>query len=246
MPKKREFDPILLSSLKNQFENNMRMTGKRTATFEEWFSLFGSDCNNFSQIGRQLDYTRERVRQIFKQYFAPLFSTRPNGRKREKLCTLKRRAVRVKNLLGQLPDTGITKEIAEIAKAKGCNVELIIQKNLSILRPHTLKWKLKINERICSLHAINAHRQRATQKYGQVGILKSVVQSCDFYVIAENLPDSATRIYILPSAKLLTFLGDKEVRYMYFRLNENTIRHGNYRKSFDPSIYRDAWHLLKA
>ena len=84
-----------IESSRQAFEFRKQHSGTIASfSFEELLEIFRNDCLKFSEIGKQFGVSRERIRQIYQHYFSQVIPRRPNGRVREKVCTLKKRSVK--------------------------------------------------------------------------------------------------------------------------------------------------------
>jgi hypothetical protein len=109
--------PNLATTLRAAFD----AAGRRrsfTASWDDLRELYASPCNSFRAIGDQLGVTRERARQIYNEFFWPLLGMRKYGRQRRKVCSRKRRAVRI----ASLEPVGIAALAARFARMAGCLV----------------------------------------------------------------------------------------------------------------------------
>jgi hypothetical protein len=125
----KNLDDSKVAIARNRFEKRDSRGQKRykaRLTFDELLGHFANDCMSFTAIGALIceeGITRERVRQIYNQYFRDLLPGKKTGRRRVRICTLKRRAVATSFAKSDFSDDEILGKVAKLATEASCVVE---------------------------------------------------------------------------------------------------------------------------
>lgn len=209
-------------------------------TFERWFAAFEEELL-FSDIAKTLSIGRERVRQIYNQWFKDFFGEK-DGRARQRVHTTKQRRIRAMRLL---PNDSILKAVAEEARAAGCAVDFNLHENGFFRLTSAL-----INGHLCQVHQgqipsklQNSKRSFFKMSVGLVNLLKS-----DATIFVTGAEGYCKRIFVVPSIVLrgaYFTAGSRSRKYAPVYIPSQlllTRRRGN--AYVDWRKYENAWHLL--
>ncbi|MBI2030337.1 hypothetical protein HYT05_01815 [Candidatus Kaiserbacteria bacterium] len=223
---------------------------KLDLSFEELFEYFKADCVRHIHVAEVAGVTRERIRQIYNQYFRELFDDK-SGSERRKAYTPINRLVKVKRSEHELfnNDTFV-KKIVEKARAAGCTVEAI---------PHLFKGeihsgrvtirKLLINGHLCSLHQITTAWQRCISGgrfYASTNIRRSTMIATEALILHTEAAGFTERIFVIPTAILRAAHPSAATRRdtcLYLPTQKLPV-YRNIRSHIDYWQHEDAWHLL--
>lgn len=217
---------------------------KAHVSFDRLVELFGNDCTSFADIAREFGITRERVRQIYQQYFTRVFPNRSGGRVRRKLCALKTNAVRKGDFSSGVPQ--LLTRIAEIVCSRGyvCNK---IPKGIKGNYIAAFKTSsLSINGKICGVHCLmNEYRTpRRKSKYTLFLLRRTSVEKYDFLIILRQI-ETNEQWFVVPVPVLLgSWDTAKKKKTFYIRDKKIPVYHNRYPK-IEFWDYLDAWHLLQ-
>ena len=222
-------------------------TRKSELTFEQWFEIFNENRLNgeeISQIVGRKRITRERVRQIYDEYFKPAFDGQ-TGRERFSACLSERRREKKEQADNEIFESPVIKVIAESARKAGCRIK-------AGRRNSGQHIALLVNGYKCSVHnASIAWRPGKQQKrsYGHIQMTYSVLCETDAYIIYVNIIGFPEHIFVIPSSLLLQLYFtplDSERKWLYIPL-EQLPAYNNSHQRLDFWQYEGegAWHFLQ-
>lgn len=195
-------------------------------------SLLAQNCNSFTAIGHRFGISRERVRQLSRDYVAPYIDEK-TGHERRRMCALTRVHIK-KEFSPAVLGVWRTARREDIRVAPINS--LYNQGNV-----YTLQEALELNDTLCCIHAADAvtatgarlgiahfffkNRKRSDRFHFSIFVITNPVDhwsSWVYYVIPrENIPEGVTSIY-LPFWE----------------------RRSYPRRTYDWTRFRDAWHLI--
>lgn len=203
----------------------------------QMLQFFSGDLS-FAEIGRRIRRSRERVRQLYKPV-ADLFPDRPNGRSRQKICTLRTNLQKAQDF-SNAPT--VLRKIAEIAQAHGYPVRKIplSKSGNSVITFYTTS--IRINGRVCTIHHlknIGSLIPHCKSTYTCLKLTRTKVEKCDFMIVLRQI-GTTEQVFVVPTKILLGNWG-----YGYFHIRVQKISaHPNSHTRIDFWQYLDAWHLL--
>lgn len=250
-----------VNAIKMEYDKAPTRGKAKSVDFDTLYELFESDCNTFTVIGEIVGLSRERIRQLYLQYFQPLFPRRPTGRVRRKVCTRKRRANRKENWVLE----GKVLEAAILANDNGLSVEPVWVNE----HGHSVNWmresvkQLRINGYLCSVHAdakpwliVKTGKTpfyRLNRKFDHTG------DDIDFHIMllpeyrgplyeqegsARNWVNRGT-VVVPPSVLVIPKAAVSEVKVYYVSAVPPALRSHFVMPEADLWEYRDRWDLLK-
>lgn len=221
------YDQAELKKAITKYEKRPR-AGNRS--FEHLLELFRTETN-FTAIGNQLGLTRERVRQIYKEFFHTLFPGLTCGHARHKAATARKRQAHIDAL--KLPDE-------------------ISQK----LETEKLFWKFtsrrprfgQIGRFRCHYSIIkneNPTRPDVNIKYGRVTFPESTLHMADYLIVLIDRPRKKKRFFVIPSYAVWKNYakGERNLFQIHIPLTKKLTTYMKPR--VDMLKFEDAWHQLK-
>lgn len=211
---------------------------KMTMTFDELFEAFQSDCITQVQIAKANNVSRERIRQIYDEWFRDLFEDK-SGRDRVAACTLVNRAIRLENLRYQGLDDPSTfvGRVAQKATLWGFGVERIVSVSY-VLSP----FRLRVNSKMVGLHWVSKFTAVGPRqdRYGRVNVSRGKLQG-EFAVVIYLEPWD--QFYVVPTSPILGILGRKDATILYIPQERALEQRRPSRINFWDHVER--WDLLK-
>jgi len=222
---------------------------KSSFSFENFFERFKDEGVRLSALQKDTGLTRERLRQIYNQYFRPLFGNR-SGKERLHNHVVRTRFAKIKEAEAELFSTNeLIRRAVTDARARGFVVEAVPLQTTGEEVGVVSTTLLRINGHLCSVK--RASRIFATRgmrkRYISTTVALSVLEQVDMLIIytePEGLPE---RTFILST---------KDIRAAYRRPITQTFR-TLYLPTEKPSQsrdnysrlkywkYKDAWRLLR-
>src|ERR1700722_15181243 len=212
----KKLDDAAVAAAREQFQARSD-TGwalkKVDLSFDRLLQLFTDDCTSFQSIGKMSEQavSRERIRQIYDEYFKFLMPDERSGRKRTKLCALKKRAVASRTL----PDKLAAKVIAERARTQGYNVRKVPTLDHGKFRAH----RLLIEGKMCMVHHIlkaSRTNREGQHLYCAIHLSKNSLPDIDFCVILVGIEDRPSTIFFIPKKVILEAHGEQNGTHISF------------------------------
>ena len=100
--------------------------------FYELLGYFANDGMRFRDIGRlacEEGVSRQRIYQLYNEYFRPLSPGKRTGRERERVRILKRHEIAAEAIARDFSGEESLAKIAQLAREAGCRVERALQKS---------------------------------------------------------------------------------------------------------------------
>lgn len=193
--------------------------------------------------------TRERIRQIYNQYFRELFDDK-SGSERRKAYTPINRLAKVQRSENELFSDPFIKRLVEKARAAGCTVEAIPHLyEGEILTGEVSTRKLLINGHLCSLHQITTAWQRCISGgrfYASTNIRRSTMIDTEALILHIEAAGFTERIFVIPTATLRAAHPSAATRRdtCLYLPTQKLPGYRNIRSRIDYWQHEDAWHLL--
>jgi len=238
---------------KENFEKTRKSTHHKRKCFlgfDELFELFKNDCNNFEFIGQKAGVSKERIRQIYKEYFKDIFLHRSGGHKRQKMCTLKKWSQEAK----ELPEDGLIRKIVLEATSRNFSTNRIPMRirvkksgeqtyyqNKKIVG--LKKRSLLINNKKCRLLLFTSVLKIGKHRYTATRFSPTFLKKYDFVIITQQTPDYPERVFIIPAEIIFEFAASLETRNLYVPLLKTPV-YRNRPSKIDFWRYENAWHLI--
>ncbi|MEK7175938.1 MAG: hypothetical protein AAB695_01010 [Patescibacteria group bacterium] len=225
--------PGNIAEIREWYERN-RNHGNSKGTlpdFDTMLAKFSDDCTKFNDIAAELGLTRERIRQIYQKYFSSIIARRPNGRTRQKVCTLKRRTVRVNEFFHS--DSRYA-PLLDRAAREGIEAKPVFTH--SAVAKHN-KRRFLLNGLICKLLVVSApreHQERLCFKFSLTSL-----EEIEFLILQAGVPES--KFFVLP---ITTVWPGKSI-YIPAGFRWLEYKNSGRRVKTDWFQYLEAWHLLK-
>lgn len=242
----KKLDDARVANAKRKFESaslKFRKGRKTTLTFDELLDHFANDCMSFTAIGMMVcetGVTYERVRQIYNKYFVDLFPNKRTGRRRQRICTLKRRRIAATSARDDFSDNEVLTKIAQLAKAAGCAVK----------RPLVGKeWKkgafsrIFINEADYSVHvARRACRIPTGRPKCSFTLSVNVMKEVAGVILLMEVDGCESRILVIPSQDILRAYQRQKAKHLgiYPLLRKSTSKKGR-STLLEWDKYENAW-----
>lgn len=215
---------------------------KSTFPFKWWLGVFSRKRNSFREIAESVSCTKENVRQLYRNYFAPLFPGFPNGRSRRRFSNLEQWTVKARDF-SNAPEK--LRKIAKIARSWGFTVEK--NPTFSGGRPVSFSsCSLLINRKRCSISRITHIWIMPLGKrlYSHTHISVNTLRKYDFLIVLQEVKDYPRRVFVIPVSILLRRWGKREKRTtLCIPLKRYPVYH-NCPPKLDFWQYLDAWYLL--
>lgn len=248
MPRPKKVDWVLVESRREQFDQRLKHgRTKILCGFDWWFERFQNDCLSFQAIGVEAGYkpeaAREAARQIFNRYFSDLLSNRPNGRIRQKFCSLKTSRLKSLDYTEAIPSV---QKICRLASELGYKVEL--ETKLYGNKYVVMATSIVVNgwhTKVYSHTGICWPNGKSGVPYFSTTLNRNVVKKYHFVIVYQEVP-GPERVYIIPTSILLQcWPEEKALKVFNIPLVEEYRVYNNRHPQIDYAQYLNAWHLLK-
>lgn len=204
--------------------------------FDALYAEFSNDCKRFTEIAKNQGVTRERVGQLYSEYFSRIIPRRPDGRTRRRACTLKRRVLNKAVRLERFFNNPAASALKSAVESLNLGIK-IIQLNPPFF---------SIGGKQCTFHFCNKARQnypRSKKLYWRFHLNPQALKKSEF-VILLLIEDEESRFFIVPADKLpVRFL---QVRKSLYVPQGGVDPKGRGRRSdfFDVLKCENAWYCL--
>lgn len=219
-------------------------TYRGIGAYERWFRRFKRVYNSFTDIATEEGLSRERISQIYENYFAP-FLPQKNGKERLHACALHRAKLNFERTQRQIPPR--LKEIAREAKSHKFTVYSVPCKMYaSHASRKSLCDELIINEKRCKIHRITGGKSPHANAVA-TSVWHPTLGYYDIYIFYVDIEGFQKTFFIVPKEIIrdANLCVSKIGRVIFsLPLTERLGGVGN-RTKVNWREFRGAWHLLK-
>ena len=244
----KSLDDARVARVRARFERDRtkphRLKKPILLTFDELLDHFANDCMTFADIGKIIvdgGMTRERVRQLYNRYFVGLFPTRKNGRKRQKVCILKRRHIAKKEAMTNFSDDELLAYVAQKAQLAGYIVHRKVENRGSSAFAN--KNILLMNGSSYTVHFVQSALARSHDSpalFFSVGFSSRILKSTKGAIIVTRR-EGVEHIFIVPSREVLAKYGSGKHRVTVCIAPERRPVYKNNVPRLDWWKYENAW-----
>jgi hypothetical protein len=232
-------DPEVLEA-KRRFEQGMKSAvAKFSLSFEETLERLLA-CETQMEIAEAGGVTRQAFGWVYHKHFASILPpSAKDGRRRQSVCDLKRKAIS----RCTLPKTQPARNVAEEAMAHGLEVRQVLGQGNQPFRQSLLE----IGDCLCAVrHLQHASRAKAHSKrmYSRLALLKRSLGSIDFVTVWQSVKGRVERFLVIPAAALSEYLGGRKRGVVYIP-SDGDYAWQHARPTVNWLQYENAWYLLK-
>lgn len=221
-----------------------RSGAKRPAlpAFDELLGYYANDCMSFRDIEEIVfrDGKCGRASRLYYRYIASLFPSRKDGRKRRKICTLKRRQIAKREAARDFSDEEVLLRVGQAAAAAGCTVQREVK--LSSRRLFRAKHTVLLNGLVYSVHYCKKASMARSVPYSRVTLTKEILKRTDGVIVLREWK-GPEQFFVIPSQEILAAYGEGG-KPPYFTIYIPTDRRPVYRNNtprLDWWQYENAW-----
>ncbi|MDP1688631.1 MAG: hypothetical protein Q8L47_00670 [bacterium] len=201
------------------------------------YSLFAEDCKSFTEIGKIIGLTKQRISQIYKQDIMPFLPFK-SGRERVRQCTL------ASVHLDRFPKA--TLAVWREGRKNGVVVSHLnsINSNSNV---YTLRTGLILNGKRCRIASISNQLSPpgCQRKYARLLVTSKSLRKFDFLICVLYITKSKKQFFIIPTADLLSGPYIKSAIKCFYLPYEILPVFNNIIPKLVWSSYINAWHLIK-
>jgi len=242
----KKLDDAQVAIARERLERNrLHRNNKIKLTFDELLDDFANDCMTFTAIAGSAcedGFTKERIRQVYNEYFRDLFPTKRTGRRRRKICRLKRIRIATKNALADFSDDQSLAKIARAAIAAGCMVERTVS--------NTRGGEIYLSRRMLSINGLRYNISHPHTPIDHGGILylhctiaPHLLNSTNGIIILQEIEGFPERIFVLPSRDFEIAYNCGQKRFYIYIPLERRPTYKNHVSRIDWWKYENAWPL---
>ncbi len=237
----KKLDDMKVAIARGRFERNQASYGRKgLLTFDQLLERFAMDCNPITDIAKDHGVSQQAMHQLHDCYFRDLFPGKKSGRKRQRVCRLKRLYILERDFSISEVESWVN-AIVVTAQENGFSARRCRIQNASSMKSFK-KGELFINNRHCELHLMtSAHRMSKHSKmlYSDCQVHGSA--SSEFIVIRQEI--GSGRTFIIPRDDLRKSYGEQGIIHIYIPAEKSRILRCP--PILDLWQYEDAWHLLR-
>lgn len=213
---------------------------KPAVTFEQYLELFTDEANTFTAIAKALSLSKERVRQVYNNYFSSLFPDRPSG---HALYARKRRELAARSLRLSAP----VAELADWLRQRNYHCEGVPLFYATGTIRAFQQGALLINKKYCQVRTV--HCTATTHagnwpSYTPVRVTIRSIRRYDFLIVIQKVKGYPKRSFIIPITDILKVYTGPGIKTLYIPLKKLAPYHNRYQR-MDFWQYENAWPLLK-
>lgn len=214
---------------------------KTFLSFDNLYEYFANDCLSFTNISAPMGRSKERVRQIYKKYFAGIIPRRPDGRTRRKLCTRKRRITDIRMRFNR--DFGC---LIKTAESNGITINPVI-KTSSRYGPIFRGHDFYLNDRHCCFFSI--YPRPVTYGEGEYWLGKIYnfeerLTGVGFVIFRLN-GGRKSGFFIIPISVMLEHRVKGSTYYIYIPVKGRSSYKNWDKRAIDYWKYYNSWHILE-
>lgn len=233
-------EPIPFSSVeeareKFNFLRRWSYERKMTLTYDELLELFDGDAT-FQEIAEIVGVKRQRVHQIYDEYFKPFMAS---GRDRRKVLFRQRWRERAENHPDTVERLSLVKKVAEDV---GFKVEAVQSPSKET---RYYMDRVLINGKLCRIFFSKVAYQIVDgyRAYHRLNVSRSAITTSDFIVIMTG--ENARRTFVFPSDVLLSHYKEDQKHKMFYLPTDPQEPYNNQFPKIDWWRWEEAWSLLE-